>query len=79
MNIDNEHKVRVGQVYQCIDDGWKLVVTLYSPADIYFIYDNGSMGRNNKKEDFLIGKKLIAEYVTWQGAVNSKEFIVGVK
>lgn len=66
-------KIKVGQIYED-EDGWRLCITLYSPVDIYAIYHQGSMDNWSKKEDFLLNKKLIAEYPTWQEAVNSKEF-----
>ena len=66
-------KIKVGQIYED-EDGWRLCITLCSPVDIYAIYHQGSMSHWNKKENFLLNKKLLAEYPIWQEAVNSKEF-----
>lgn len=65
--------VKVGQVYKD-EDGWRFCVTLTSPVDIYAVYHQGSIGSWNNKENFLRNKTLIAEYPTWQEAVNSPEF-----
>ena len=66
--------IKVGQIYRDVEDGWICVITLYSPVDIYYVWENGSMGHKSKKEDFLFHKIKIAEYTTWQEAVCSKEF-----
>lgn len=65
--------MKVGQIYED-KDGWKLCITLYSPVDICAVYHQGSIGHWSKKEDFLLNKKLLAEYPSWQEAVNSKGF-----
>lgn len=64
--------IKVGQIYK--REEWILCVTLYSPVDIYVVYENGCSGHWSKKEDFLKDSVLVAEYPTWQEAVNSKEF-----
>ena len=65
--------IKIGQIYKD-EDGWRLCITLYSPVDIYAVYHQGSVGNWHNKEAFLLNKTLIAEYPTWQEAVNSKEF-----
>ena len=65
--------IKVGQIYECIILGGKVVVTWMreDKASFNLIRDDGF---------FFIAKeldsdfKLIAEYPTWQEAVNSKEF-----
>ena len=65
--------IKVGQIYECIILGGKVVVTWMREDKTSFnlIRDDGF---------FFIAKeissdfKLIAEYPTWQEAVNSKEF-----
>jgi hypothetical protein len=71
--------IKVGQIWQDTEDGWRCVITLYSPVDVYYIWENGSIGHCSKTQDFLHNKSCIAEYPTWQEAVNSKEFKVGGK
>ena len=67
--------IKVGQVYQSIKQKDKrFVVTSYNEYDwkSYVISSEG-VGSCRWKSD--IGKmELIAEYPTWQEAVNSKEF-----
>lgn len=65
--------IKVGQIYED-EDGWRMCVTLYSPVDIYVVFHQGSVSSWHNKEAFLLNKTLIAEYPTWQEAVNSKEF-----
>lgn len=65
--------IKVGQIYECIILGGKVVVTWMreDKSSFNLIRDDGL---------FFIAKelgsdfKLIAEYPTWQEAVNSKEF-----
>lgn len=71
--------VKVGQIYQLpISKSPVIVTKIINKKDkqydwIYFINDEGLQERLWRKsvEETL---KLIAEYPTWQEAVNSKEF-----
>lgn len=65
--------IKVGQIYKD-EDGFRLVITLFSPLDIYGIYSNGSTVYISKKDFKDYRLELISEYSTWQEAVNSKEF-----
>lgn len=65
--------IKVGQIYKD-EDNFRLVITLYSPLDVYGIYNNGSCYYSIKKDFKNYNFELIAEYPTWQEAVNSKEF-----
>lgn len=65
--------IKVGQIYKDVDD-FRLVITLSSPLDVYGIYNNGSTSYFSRKNFKDYNLKLIAEYSTWQEAVNSKEF-----
>lgn len=67
-------KIKVGQIYKQ-PNGLKYVVTHMRKYDIHLIYNTGyctkyplSDMRNNYDD------RLVVEYLTWQEAVNSKEF-----
>ena len=66
--------VKVGQIYKT-PSGSRYIITSMGTFRISLLYDTGycmeyslSSMRNNYDD------KLIAEYPTWQEAVNSKEF-----
>jgi len=66
--------IKVGQIYQAPHTKSKRVVT-YTEEDLGLLYSINKDGvsyacRYNSWNDY----KLIAEYPTWQEAVNSKEF-----
>lgn len=65
--------IKVGQIYKD-EDGFRLVITLSSPLDVYGIYNNGSTVYFSRKNFGNENLNLITEYPTWQEAVNSKEF-----
>lgn len=67
-------KIKVGQIYETIS-GLKYTITCVGIYDTYLLYNTGYCmeyslsDMNNNYDD-----KLIAEYQTWQEAVNSPEF-----
>lgn len=68
-------KIKVGQVYKQSNNEI-FVVTQILSGDVFIIYNDGynasyPIDVNNNP---FIFDKLIAEYPTWQEAVNSKEF-----
>lgn len=74
--------VKVGQIYKVNEDYTKdncmFVITLTHDGDAYFVSNIGYAKERDKilvendiKDKYI---KLIAEYPTWQEAVNSKEF-----
>lgn len=65
--------IKVGQIFEDTDN-FRFVVTLYSPVDMYIIYNNGSCCNFSRKDFDVLDYKFIKEYPTWQEAVNSKEF-----
>ncbi len=65
--------IKVGQIYKDVDD-FRFVITLSFPLDVYGIYNNGSTSYISRKNFKDYNLKLIAEYPTWQEAVNSKKF-----
>lgn len=65
--------IKVGQIFKD-EDNFRFVITLYSPVDIYIIYNNGSCSHFARKDFNSLDYKFIKEYPTWQEAVNSKEF-----
>lgn len=65
--------IKVGQIFEDVDN-FRFVITLYSPIDIYIIYNNGSCSNFIRKDFNSLDYKFIKEYSTWQEAVNSKEF-----
>jgi len=69
--IEEEKKAaKAGQIYKKGSDMY--VVTFNDGFDICVIYKDG-FASDEILEDFNLGE-LIAEYPTWQEAVNSKEF-----
>ena len=78
--------IKVGQIYQEPSQyGFKYVITKVRPYNDEFIKkyyqaicDDGSVFDKFFEID-IKQDKLIAEYPTWQEAVNSKEFKVGGK
>lgn len=74
--IEEEKKAaKAGQIYKSGSDMY--VVTFNDGDDICMIYKDG-FASDEILEDFNLGE-LVAEYPTWQEAVNSKEFKVGGK
>lgn len=69
--------IKVGQVYQT--ERLEIVlITRVVGFHFYIITPSGMTGEfNNIFKDVWSYWKLIAEYPTWQEAVNSKEFKVG--
>lgn len=67
--------IKVGQIYNQWNDEI-FVVTLIDNGAYSVIYKDGfTVTYDDKELDFLFNKsELIAEYPTWQEAVNSKEF-----
>lgn len=67
--------IKVGQIYKQKNNEI-LVVTQIQDGDVFIIYDDGYSVSYPIGEDsnLFIFDKLIAEYPTWQEAVNSKEF-----
>lgn len=67
--------IKVGQIYNCKILGGKIVITWIAAnwTQYHMIRNDGftfySIGSSRDDED-----ELIAEYPTWQEAVNSKEF-----
>ena len=67
-------KIKVGQIYKT-PSGSRYIVTYMGTYNIYLLYNTGYSleysisDMNNNYDD-----KLIAEYSTWQEAVNSPEF-----
>lgn len=68
--------IKVGQIYKQ-GNGEIFVITLTRGHDFHVVYNDGYVasypiiGENNP----FIFDELIAEYNTWQEAVNSKEFL----
>ena len=63
-------KIKVGQIYS-YDSENLFVITNVDCNGQYIIWDDGSSSYRNIKINSV---ELIAEYPTWQEAVNSKEF-----
>lgn len=67
-------KIKVGQIYKT-PSGPRYIITYMGRYKVYLLYNDGySMeypvsSMNNNHDD-----KLIAEYPTWEEAVNSPEF-----
>lgn len=72
LQVDTEEKKNAiaGQIYKFGKDLY--VVTFNDGFDICVIYKDG-YASDELLEDFDLGD-LVAEYPTWQEAVNSKEF-----
>ena len=69
--------IKRGQIYRDCD-GWMFCTTFVYPAHIAMIYKNGcvktSTYRRFKNDVEKSRTTFVAEYKTWQEAVNSKEF-----
>lgn len=68
--------IKVGQIYKPKNNDNKdaifVVTKTEKITDFYYVmWNDGSLFHHNVSEDYL---ELIAEYPTWQEAVNSKEF-----
>ncbi len=62
--------IKVGQIYKTDDQ--IVVVSFYRKGQIGIIYNDGYV--INIFNDTISNSELIAEYPTWEEAVNSKEF-----
>lgn len=65
--------IKAGQIFKD-KDNFRFVITLYSPIDVYIIYNNGSCCKFSRKDFDYLDYEFITDYPTWQEAVNSKEF-----
>ena len=70
-------KIKVGQIYKRVDDIYVITKTFYNGCSgeyrAYVVYNDGTS--DDWSYEFISEySKLIAEYPTWQEAVNSKEF-----
>jgi len=66
--------IKVGQVYKT-PYGSRYIITYMGMYNIYLLYNNGySMEYSLSSMMDNYDDKLIAEYPSWQEAVNSKEF-----
>jgi hypothetical protein len=67
--------IKPGQIYKS-PNGYKVLITLVDFKDICSISNDGSCSVWDIKIGKIIeeGAILVAEYPTWQEAVNSKEF-----
>lgn len=70
-------KIKVGQIYKRVDDIFVITKIFYNGCSgeymAYVVYNDGTSDDWSCK--FISEySKLIAEYPTWQEAVNSKEF-----
>lgn len=68
-------KIKVGQIYKQKNNEI-FIVTLIQDGDVFLIYDDGYNASYpiEAVNSPIVFNKLIAEYPTWQEAVNSKEF-----
>lgn len=68
-------EIKPGQIWQQ-ENGEIFVLTLAEDENVYVVYLDGYSTSYSGEEDnyFFIFDKLIAEYPTWQEAVNSPEF-----
>lgn len=67
-------KIKVGQVYKT-ESGSRYIITYMGTYNIYLLYDDGYCVEYSLSDMYNnYNYKLIAEYPTWQEAVNSKEF-----
>ena len=76
--------IKVGQVWQDTHNPeCNVVITRaykFSKAKLYdYIYPDGTTVSEDDEYFIKVGRKLIAEYLTWVEAVNSEEFKVGGK
>lgn len=74
--------IKVGQIYKLPETEGLVVVIRVDETQslfgwVYFIFSNGYVERLWKKT--VKELKLVAEYPTWQEAVNSKEFLEETK
>ena len=66
--------IKVGQIYKAPSCS-RYIITYMGTYNIYLLYDDGySMEYSLSSMKNNYDDKLIAEYPTWQEAVNSKEF-----
>lgn len=66
--------IKVGQIYET-KSGSRYIITYIGTYNIYLLYDDGySMEYSISDMNNNYNDKLIAEYLTWQEAVNSSEF-----
>lgn len=66
--------IKVGQIYKT-PSGSRYIITYMGIYNIYLLYNDGySMEYSLSSMKNNYDDKLIAEYSTWQEAVNSKEF-----
>lgn len=69
-------KAKVGQIWRTLNN-YKIVVTSTEEADyegeVCIIYSDGYVFQTSGENDFSF-HELIAEYPTWQEAVNSEYF-----
>ena len=66
--------IKVGQIYKT-PPGSRYVITFMGTYNVYLLYNSGySMEYSISSMKNNYDDKLIAEYPTWQEAVNSKEF-----
>ena len=71
--------IKVGQIYKDNNGDENFVITMEyeTPLGIKkydLIYQSGVVGDYQSEQQVLLYTTLIAEYPTWQEAVNSKEF-----
>ncbi len=68
--------IKVGQIYKQQNGEFFVITQIFHLKYMSVIYPDGYVqvyDLEEKNQDFLFHKK-IAEYPTWQEAVNSKEF-----
>lgn len=67
--------IKPGQIYKS-PNGYKVLITLVDSQTVCNISNDGSCSVWNRELGNFIAEEafLIAEYPTWQEAVNSKEF-----
>lgn len=68
--------IKVGQIYEDrgTSTGRMVVSNTSIEGLIYLIFTDGSCGRRSLRDFNLQCYSLVAEYPTWQEAVNRKEF-----
>lgn len=68
--------LNVGQIYKELETGWLYIITYVTEYSTHLLYMNGYTIYLpiTRTEDITENDTLIAEYPTWQEAVNSKEF-----
>lgn len=66
--------IKVGQIYKT-ESGSRYIVTYIGMYNVYLLFDTGySIEYSISSMNNNYNGKLIAEYDTWQEAVNSPEF-----